>query len=312
MAASTRPFCPRRSLFLAAFALWIVEGRYVKSRTRTRGAVSPPPQRKSTLIRRRAVVFVPVLGVLSEGLLGTKSRGCADASTSPFSIGDLQQSIFADVIASGMDFYESVVREDKSSAFSSLFSLVEENKKDTQTTPVKLLDVGVGAGPNMNLYKESGLDLRVTGVDPNPYMERYAKQSAEQSEVPFQFQLGDANRLPFPDGSFDVVVSTLVLCSISDPEKALREIERVLKPGGCFFFWEHVKAPPDRPILGFAQTLLSPLQQVYADGCHLDRNTLQIIEQSKLFDSVENVRKLHFNDLTIVAPHVTGVALAKL
>mmetsp|Transcript_8011 Transcript_8011/g.11009 ORF Transcript_8011/g.11009 Transcript_8011/m.11009 type:complete len:371 (-) Transcript_8011:590-1702(-) len=138
----------------------------------------------------------------------------------------------------------------------------------TTTATHKILEIGVGPGPNMELYSrasgKSGLNdiIEVTGLDANVNMEPYACKAAQLSGVPFLFVLGDAEKLPFPDESFEAVVGTHVMCSIPHPGRALQEIARVLKPGGRYLFWEHVRAQDDRKGLQFQQDLLDPLQQV--------------------------------------------------
>jgi SAM-dependent methyltransferase len=88
-----------------------------------------------------------------------------------------------------------------------------------------------------------------------------------------------AERLPAADASVDVVVSTLVLCTVPDPDLALREIARVLRPGGSLRFIEHVGATGWR---GRLQRLVEPAWQGVAGGCHLTRPTVAMIEAAGL------------------------------
>ena len=80
--------------------------------------------------------------------------------------------------------------------------------------------------------------------------------------------MGEA--LPFQTSTFDAVVTTLVLCSVTDVDQVVQEISRVLKPGGRWLFMEHVHA--ETPLLGFAQDLFEPLEERLAAGCHLNRD----------------------------------------
>ena len=91
-----------------------------------------------------------------------------------------------------------------------------------------VLEIGPGAGPNLRLYSK---DCRWIGVEPNPYMVPYLRQSAEQAGLHTEIRSGVAEQLPAADRSIDAVVATLVLCSVSDPQRVLREVLRVLKPG---------------------------------------------------------------------------------
>ena len=142
------------------------------------------------------------------------------------------------------------------------------------------------------------------GVEPNPYMVPYLRQSAEQAGLHIEIRSGTAERLPAADQSIDAVVATLVLCSVSDPKQVLREVLRVLKPGGRFLFIEHVAAPQGTR-LRTAQRWLRPLWTRIADGCHPDRETGALIEQAGFAE----VRFEKFRlPLGPVGPQIAGCA----
>jgi len=88
-------------------------------------------------------------------------------------------------------------------------------------------------------------------------------------------RLLSGEELPFPDGSFDCAVSTWTLCSIPDPARAVREILRILKPGGRFIFLEHGLS--DQPKVQTWQRRLTPMQRVIADGCRLDLDVEAVV-----------------------------------
>jgi ubiquinone/menaquinone biosynthesis C-methylase UbiE len=90
----------------------------------------------------------------------------------------------------------------------------------------------------------------------------------------------DAESLPFPDDHFDVVVATLVLCTVPNPSAALDEISRVLRPGGRFLFAEHVRAAT--PTLAHWQNRLHAPWYLFGCGCHCNRDTLATIGRSRL------------------------------
>jgi ubiquinone/menaquinone biosynthesis C-methylase UbiE len=96
--------------------------------------------------------------------------------------------------------------------------------------PLKLLDVG--AGPGVLAFLLTGLGHRVTGIDLSPGMLKQAHQNAALLGLNVEFQPGDAEQLPFPDESFDGLASRLVLWNLPNPERALAEWARVLRPGG--------------------------------------------------------------------------------
>ena len=164
-----------------------------------------------------------------------------------------------------------------------------------------ILEIGPGAGPNLRLYSK---DCHWMGVEPNPYMVPYLRQSAEQAGLHIEIRSGTAERLPAADQSIDAVVATLVLCSVRDAEQVLREVLRVLKPGGRFLFIEHVAAPQGTR-LRTAQRWLRPLWKRIADGCHPDRETGALIEQAGFAE----VRFEKFRlPLGPVGPQIAGCA----
>jgi ubiquinone/menaquinone biosynthesis C-methylase UbiE len=131
----------------------------------------------------------------------------------------------------------------------------------------RVLEIGVGSGLNLPLY---GAKVEsVLGIDPSPRLLSMARRAAASLRVPVEFLLGSAGDLPLPNDSIDSVVMTWTLCSIPDPQTALREIRRVLKPHGVLLFVEHGLAPE----AGVArwQRTLTPMWRRLSGGCHLDR-----------------------------------------
>ena len=108
-----------------------------------------------------------------------------------------------------------------------------------------VVEIGPGAGANLPYLKG---DIGWIGVEPNPYARPYLERAAREAGVAFEVRGGNAERLPVTDASADAVIGTLVLCSVADVTTALREIRRVLKPGGRFVFIEHVAAPAGRGV----------------------------------------------------------------
>lgn len=164
-----------------------------------------------------------------------------------------------------------------------------------------VLEIGPGGGPNLGYYSPAVTWL---GIEPNPYMHPYLLRHAEKLARPVEVRLGVAEALPVDDAAQDAVVSTLVLCSVYDPTRALAEIMRVLKPGGRFVFVEHVAAQPGSR-LRRVQNWVNPLWKRVADGCHANRETWAIIEAA----GFRNVQIEHYaTSLPLVAPHIAGVA----
>jgi SAM-dependent methyltransferase len=123
----------------------------------------------------------------------------------------------------------------------------------------------------------SGYVTRVLAVEPEPYLRTHAQRAAGTAAVPVTVSDGTADRLPVPDGSTDAVVSSLVLCSVPDPEAAVTETVRVPRPDGVVHFLEHVRADDAR--LARAQQQFAPLHARLAGGCHPDRPTVDTLRQ---------------------------------
>lgn len=137
----------------------------------------------------------------------------------------------------------------------------------------EVLEIGFGTGLNLPHYPEDIQKLTV--IDANPGMNALAQKRIQTSPISIEHRVLNSERLPMPDNSFDSVVSTWTLCSIANVDQALKELHRVLKPGGKFFFLEHGLS--DEPKVQVWQNRLTPLQKAIADGCHLNRNIKQLI-----------------------------------
>ena len=133
----------------------------------------------------------------------------------------------------------------------------------------RVMEVGLGTGLNLPFYDRAKV-TSIVGVDPALRMHRLAMRQARTSGIPVELVGLSAERIPVQDASFDTVVSTYTLCSIPDPLAALREMRRVLAPGGKLLFSEHGRAP-DAGVLRW-QTRLQPYWSKVSGGCMLDRD----------------------------------------
>ncbi|MGH3434282.1 MAG: class I SAM-dependent methyltransferase [Thermocrispum sp.] len=141
--------------------------------------------------------------------------------------------------------------------------------------------IEIGAGPGGNFPHYPPTIRRVNAVEPEAHLRRQAQEEAEHAPVDVAVVDGLADHLPADDGSMDAAVVSLVLCSVPDQQVALREIRRVLKPGGQLRFLEHVKA--DSRGLARAQRVLdATIWPHLAGGCHSGRDTAAAIEQAGL------------------------------
>jgi ubiquinone/menaquinone biosynthesis C-methylase UbiE len=136
-----------------------------------------------------------------------------------------------------------------------------------------VVEIGAGTGANLDHVPDT-VEL-VTLLEPSPPMAtrlraRVADRAPSSARTDITVLEAPAEALPLPDASADAVVSTLVLCSVSDLDRALAEIRRVLRPGGGLVLIEHVAADGQ---LGTVQRLLAPAWEVAARGCRLDRDT---------------------------------------
>ncbi len=139
-----------------------------------------------------------------------------------------------------------------------------------------VLEIAVGTGRNFEHYPDS---VAVTGIDLSPEMVEIARGHARRLGREVSLVVGDVERMPFRDATFDTAVSTLSLCTVPHPERALREVWRVLRPGGRFVALEHVRSP--NPVVRLAQRVLNPLSLRY--GCdNLLREPLDFLEPAGL------------------------------
>ncbi len=143
-----------------------------------------------------------------------------------------------------------------------------------------VLEIGFGTGVNLSYYPEE--IHRIVTVDVNPGVHKLAQKRIQTSSVAVEHYILNGECLPMAAETFDSVVSTFTLCSITNVEQALKEIYRVLKPGGQFFFVEHGLS--HETTIQVWQHRLTPVQKVIADGCHLDRNIRQLVENQ--FDTL--------------------------
>lgn len=137
----------------------------------------------------------------------------------------------------------------------------------------KVLEIGAGNGANFHRYPDTVTELVAT--EPDPYMIEHAEECAKQLERPITVKQAPAESLPCDDGEFDAVVSTLVLCTVSDPAKTLAEIRRVLKPGGELRFFEHVRY--DGGFGAFLQDAVHPVWNWVGAGCRPNQDTESVL-----------------------------------
>jgi ubiquinone/menaquinone biosynthesis C-methylase UbiE len=169
----------------------------------------------------------------------------------------------------------------------------------------RVVEVGAGDGGNFAHYPDEV--VRVLAVEPEPYLRAQAFRSAATAPVPVEVVEGTAERLPAADASADVIVVSLVLCSVRDQQVALAEALRVLRPGGELRFYEHVAADGGR--LETAQRLAdATVWSLFAGGCHLHRDTAAAIAAAGFV--IEELERFDFpaGQPNPARPHILGRA----
>lgn len=155
-----------------------------------------------------------------------------------------------------------------------------------QRTSGRVLEVAVGTGKNLRYYPAS---CRISSVDVSREMLSVARKRAAKLPMNISFSLADAEALPFPDKSFDTVVSSLTTCTFPNPVAALKEMVRVCRTNGKILLLEHGRS--DREWLGRWQ---DRREDSFAKqlGCHWNRETLKLVREAGL--KVGNSRRLFF------------------
>jgi ubiquinone/menaquinone biosynthesis C-methylase UbiE len=171
----------------------------------------------------------------------------------------------------------------------------------------RVLEVGAGNGMNFRHYPTS-VD-EVVALEPEAYLRAKAEQAARTAPVRVVVQAASAHPLQVDSGSFDAGVASLVLCTVPNPQAALAELLRVLKPGGELRFMEHVRSDQPRKARVQEWADRSGMWPRLAGGCHSARDTASAIESAGF--RIEQVRSFGLGPTWgITYPHILGLARA--
>jgi ubiquinone/menaquinone biosynthesis C-methylase UbiE len=169
--------------------------------------------------------------------------------------------------------------------------------------------VEIGAGNGLNFPHYPATVSEVLAVEPESYLRAQAEQAAEMATVPIRVADGLADDIPAQDASFDAGVASLVLCTVPDPGAVLRELHRVMRPGGELRFYEHVLG--DTPALARIQRIAerSGFWPFVGGGCHPARDTERAIREAGF--EIESCERFSFRPAVfefVVQPRILGAA----
>ncbi|XP_057380511.1 N6-adenosine-methyltransferase TMT1A-like [Daphnia carinata] len=226
----------------------------------------------------------------------------------------IQPWFFSKVYSPLLSDYHVKYRSIKKEHFDSMKNHVSADLALRKKGALRILEIGPGPGYNFEFYPANS---ELTVVEVNPFFEEqfFKKQVEHPYIIMDRFVVGYAeNMKDVPDNSVDVVVSTIMLCSVRSIEGALQEIRRVLVPGGKYYYWEHIR-DYDNFWVRFVQNLLSYTTHDLVFGCRLNRKTDEVIKANKCgFSSVEQKRfrtplQPGFGQLRVIhSAHVKGIA----
>lgn len=162
--------------------------------------------------------------------------------------------------------------------------LTEKRQPIIQQARGRVLELGVGAGANLPLYRPEAIS-ELVGIEPSDELRAMAASLPATARLGARLVNAIGEDLPFEDASFDTVVCTFTLCTVTDPQRTLAEARRVLRAGGTFLFCEHGRA--DDPGVIKWQERIEPVWKQVFGGCHLSRPVSAAIAEHFTIEACE-------------------------
>lgn len=167
-----------------------------------------------------------------------------------------------------MSLYERYVLPHLINAACGIEPLREQREKLIPMAEGRVLEIGMGSGLNLRHYDRDRVEM-VWGLEPSEGMRRKARKNVERAGIEVEWLSLPGEEIPLDDNSADTIVLTFTLCTIPDWQQAVRQMRRVLKPGGALVFCEHGEAPDEN--VRKWQERINPVWKKVAGGCHLNR-----------------------------------------
>ncbi|HZH11750.1 MAG TPA: class I SAM-dependent methyltransferase [Microvirga sp.] len=205
-----------------------------------------------------------------------------------------------------MGIYSRYIGPKFVSCLCSMDDITAERERVIPLAQGVVLEIGMGPGLNLPFYNPL-LVTKVIGVDPNDAFLHLGEARQRGSQVPVEIVRAPAEALPLKDASVDTAVITYTLCSVDDPEQALKEIRRVLKPEGRVLFLEHGLSPEED--VARWQHRLNPIWRSLAVGCNLTRPVADLLTRAGF--SIRDMEEYYLGGAPrVIGFHCRGIAQA--